>query len=798
MTPRPRSGKKRRPPRSPAVRLRRAKKARAAPRKGKPAAAAPPSASRQIEDASGKAETRFRKLFESNTVGLVIADLAGRTLEANDAYLRMLQYSREDLSSGAIQWDERTPQEYRALDTAAIDSLRSVGIAFPWEKELTRKDGTRVPVLIGVTMLDESQGTCIAFVQDLTDRKRAEDSRARLAAIVESSEDAIIGWTLGGIVTSWNAGAEKMYGYASSEAVGKTVSFYIPPEKANEAAHIFERIKRGEGVQHLETVRIRKDGRPVEVSLTISPVRNSAGRVVAASTIAWDITERKRSEESIRKLLRAVEQSENAIFMTDPGGRITYVNPAFEKIYGYSREESIGKTPRILKSGKHDAGFYAAFWRRLLAGETVRGEIVNQRKDGRLVTVEESVNSVFDADGRRIGFIAVQDDVTERRLLESQFRQAQKMEAVGQLAGGVAHDFNNLLTAILGNVELLSEELGRESNASELIAEIRGAGERAAALTRQLLAFSRKQILEFRVLDLNELVRNFESLLARLLGEDVELAVRLDPNAGRVRADWNQIEQVIMNLAVNARDAMPRGGVLTIETLGVTLDEEYAREHATVVPGPQVMLAVSDTGVGMTEETKARVFEPFFTTKGMGRGTGLGLATVYGIVKQSGGHIWLYSERGKGTTFKVYFPRVEEPASAARPHHAMPPARGGNETILLVEDERGVRTLCIRLLKSRGYNVLEAASAEEALEKARSHDGPIHLLLTDVVMPDTGGADLASRVAKLRPAIKLLYMSGYTDEAISRKGLLAEGVHFLQKPFTPEALAEKVREALES
>ena len=381
------------------------------------------------------------------------------------------------------------------------------------------------------------------------------------------------------------------------------------------------------------------------------------------------------------------------------------------------------------------------------------------------------------------------------RELERQLLQAQKMEAVGRLAGGIAHDFNNILTAIIGYADLLGEDPATSPDARADLDEIRRAAQRAAALTRQLLAFSRQQVLEPRVFDLNGLVANLEKMLRRLIGEDVELRTALHPDLGPVRADPGQIEQVLVNLVVNARDAMPQGGKITIETDAVELDETYASQHVSVVPGSYTMLAVSDTGSGMDEATRAKIFEPFFTTKAPGQGTGLGLSTVYGIVKQSGGNIWVYSEVGRGTTFKIYLPRVTAAAEAA-PEPVVATDPGGHETILLVEDSEGVHNLAVRVLRARGYTVLTAHSGAEAETVARTHQGPIHLLLTDVVLPQVGGPELAKRLAAQRPQLKVLFMSGYTDNSIVHHGVLAAGVSYLQKPFTPEGLARRVREVL--
>ncbi len=385
----------------------------------------------------------------------------------------------------------------------------------------------------------------------------------------------------------------------------------------------------------------------------------------------------------------------------------------------------------------------------------------------------------------------------ERKRLEEQLRQSQKMEAVGRLAGGIAHDFNNLLTIINGYSQLLLDRFAPRDQARVQVEEIKKAGDRAATLTRQLLAFSRRQVLQPQVLNLNAVVANVDTMLRRLIGEDIDLVTVIGEALGRVQADPGQIEQVILNLAVNARDAMPQGGKLTIETANVELDEAYTCSHAAVAPGRYVMLAVSDSGIGMDAETQAQIFEPFFTTKEKGKGTGLGLATVYGIVKQSGGHLWVYSEPGKGATFKVYLPQVEEANGTVAASQARVKSLRGAETILLVEDEEAVRKLASRILQEYGYKVLESTSAEQALQIGERHKEPIDLLVTDVVMPGMGGREVAGHLAFLRPEMKVLYMSGYTDDAIIHHGVLQAGVAFMQKPFTPEVLARKVREVLD-
>ncbi len=426
------------------------------------------------------------------------------------------------------------------------------------------------------------------------------------------------------------------------------------------------------------------------------------------------------------------------------------------------------------------------------------GEIVNKTKDGQLVTVDSSVNPIQDERGNITGFLAIQRDVTQRKLLEEQFRQSQKMEAVGRLAGGVAHDFNNLLTIINGYAQLMLERVADDVTLRTHMGEILKAGNRATALTRQLLAFSRKQVLAPKVLDLNAALEGMQKMLRRLIGEDVELQVHAEEDLGQMKADPTQIEQVLLNLAVNARDAMPRGGVLVLETANADVDETYARSHPDARPGRYVMLSVSDNGDGMDAQTLSHIFEPFYTTKGLGKGSGLGLSTVYGIVRQSGGHVNVYSEVGVGTTFRVYFPRLDEAVSTVDEEVAERPVESGVETILLVEDEPGVRALAERTLQTHGYTVLSVGRPEDASEFCTRHDGTIHLLLTDVIMPGMNGKELWDRLKTECPEIRVLFTSGYTADAIARHGVLDEGVAFLPKPFTPRELLRKVRQTLDA
>jgi len=510
--------------------------------------------------------------------------------------------------------------------------------------------------------------------------------------------------------------------------------------------------------------------------------------------------ERKRTEEALRaseeSYRELVENANDIIYTHDLAGKFTSMNAAGERVTGYTPEE-IQEMSIWQVLARHQQDLARQMLARMQAGETrTTQEMEIASKDGRKIALELSTRLIYE-DGRPVGVQGIARDISDRKSLEDQLRQAQKMEAVGRLAGGIAHDFNNLLGVMMGYSELLLGRLEPGHALRKSAEEIAKATERAATLTRQLLAFSRKQVLAPKVLDLNGVLRDMESLLQRVIREDVELRVVPGGRLGRVKADPGQVEQVILNLALNARDAMPSGGKLTIETQNAEVDEAYTRRRPIVPPARYVMLAVSDSGVGMDAATQVHIFEPFFTTKEKGKGTGLGLATVYGIVKQSGGFIWVYSEPGMGATFKIYLPRVEEPSEAAETPAARPGAERGHETILLVEDEEGVREVAREFLEAIGYTVIEGRNPPEALKLAEEHPGEIHLLLTDVVMPEMGGRELAERLGKMRPDTKVLYMSGYTDDAIVHHGVIDANMAFLQKPFLRGALIRKVREVLD-
>lgn len=512
-----------------------------------------------------------------------------------------------------------------------------------------------------------------------------------------------------------------------------------------------------------------------------------------------EVAERKLAEEASRESETRYRQlfhdALTGDFISTPDGELLDCNMAFARMFGFSSIEE-AKACNLVSIYPNEKDREDLLERLRREKRLEYCELEMRRRDGTTVHAVENIIGSFDESGELVGLRGYIFDDTKRKELEDQLRQSQKMEAVGKLAGGVAHDFNNLLTAINGYSELSMRRLDEGDPLYRNLSLIKKAGDRAASLTRQLLAFSRKQILKPAVLDLNNAIVEMNKMLQRLIGEDIDLLIGLTPDLGKVKADPSQIEQVLMNLAVNARDAMPMGGKLTIETSNVEIDREYINRQVSVRPGHYILLAVSDNGCGMNLQTQERIFEPFFTTKEVGKGTGLGLSTVYGIVKQSGGHVWVYSEVGIGTTFKVYLPRVDAPSEEAVVSTVETKLQIGTETVLLVEDEEIVRSMTREILQESGYQVLSAEHAEDALQVVGEHSGPIHLLLSDVVMPGLSGRELAEQLAPLRKEMKVLYMSGYTDDAIVHHGVLEEGTAFIEKPFTPLTLSRKVREVL--
>ncbi len=607
-----------------------------------------------------------------------------------------------------------------------------------------------------------------------------------------------------GQIVDANEAAAEFYGWPLEELRRMNISdinTLSPAELKNE----MESVRRRRRV-YFEFRHRLADGSTKDVAVYSSKIETE-GRDLLHS-IVHDITERKQAEEERERLRTAIEQTGEAIIITDPDGAIRYVNPVFTAVTGYSRSEVVGQNPRLLKSGEHDSVFYKELWETITAGRVWQGRLTNKRKDGALYTEEATISPVRDGSGRIVNYVAVKRDVTEqlreaeeRSRLEEQLRQSQKVESIGRLAGGVAHDFNNMLSVILGYGEILLESLQPEDPMRESAQQIVEAGRRSAALTHQLLAFSRKQTLRPEVLRLNDVISNLEQMLRRLIGENIELRLDLSEGISPVLADRGQLEQVIVNLVVNARDAMPQGGSLIVETSDIELGEGRADDRLGAAPGEYALLAVSDTGAGMTADVVEQIFEPFFTTKGDSGGTGLGLSMVYGIVKQSGGHIGVHSEPGHGSTFKIYLPQArdaEEPAAGEIEVVAAGGDGGDGEHILVVEDERSLRELIRTILETRGFRVTLAADGAEALLLVEDEGLRPDLVLTDMIMPNLSGRQLTERLRSKQPHLRVLYMSGYTDSTVAEQGVLDATTPFIQKPFTRRSLLEKIEGVLES
>jgi two-component system cell cycle sensor histidine kinase/response regulator CckA len=705
---------------------------------------------------------------------------------------------------------------------------RETGLA--QQKEMTTPDG-RVWQVRGYPIKDEA-GSVVAlieFTQNITERKQAEEalreSEARYRLHFENVSDVIYSIDSELKLIDVSPSVERLLGYKPEELIGKPFHDLnvVAPAYLEQAFADAMHVLGGEQITSAVYQFIARDGTKKWGEVSGAPLVRD-GHVVALISVARDITERKQAEEELRRLKEfnegIVQSMAEGIVMEDAEGTITFVNPAAATLLGYAPEELLGQHWTLIVPPDRQPIVQAANERRA-QGQTDHYELELVRKDGaRLPALVSASPRLRSHDGHFEGSLTVFTNLSELKRLEEQFLQAQKMEAVGRLAGGIAHDFNNLLTVIHLSTRLLERELHPQDPLRAHVQRIQEAGQRAANLTKQLLAFSRREIAEPQMLNLNQVLGGLNEMLQRLIGEDMELTLRPAKDLWPVRIDPTQAEQVVINLAVNARDAMPGGGKLTVETANVVLDEAYTARHLEVQPGEYVLLAVSDTGQGMSDEVKAHLFEPFFTTKELGKGTGLGLATVFGIVKQNQGHIGVYSELGQGTTFKIYLPLAGMPLagmpSAGMPKAGMPragiprlsevadgqpaslhPPAQGTETLLLVEDEPQVRELTHDILLDHGYRVLTAGDGVEALRVAQAHEGPIHLLLTDVIMPRMSGKELADRLRTSRPEVRVLFTSGYTDNAIAHHGVLDEGVAFLSKPFEVEALARKVRSVLD-
>jgi len=745
-------------------------------------------------------------------VGVVVAEIpSGRLVSVNAQMTEIFRTAFKpapDLKSYDWVGFRDDGRRYAALEWPIARTVITREAVRGEEIRILRGDGSDGFVRMSSAPVRDSEGNVVAavgIVVDVTDQRRAEravrSTDERYKFVAKATNDVIWDWDLKTNSLVWNDSVETVFGHKQSKIYPeiKWWKDHIHPEDRERVLAGIHAVIDSGGNSWNDQYRYRRaDGSYANVMDRGYVARDNTGAAVRMIGAMTDVTERSRSEAAIRfqaQLLNAVQQ---AVVATDHAGVVIFWNAFAEKLYGWTGAEAVGRPIEELTPSPFLRDHASEISERGAAGESWTGEFLVQGKSGKAFPALLTTSPVRDEQGNVLGFVRVSIDLTERRNLEEQFRQSQKMDAVGRLAGGIAHDFNNLLTVIRLNTEIIMDGFDPTDPRSEDVKQIRSAAERASSLTRQLLAFSRKQILQPRVLDMNSVVSSVEPMLKRLIGEDITIASTCTAR-GYVVADPGQIEQILVNLVVNARDAMPQGGTITVETQNVELDETYTSEHAPVIPGRYVMLAVGDTGVGMNRDTREHAFDPFFTTKDAGKGTGLGLATVYGIVKQSGGYVWIYSEPGHGTTLKLYFPEVSSAAAfqtgeykvVAKEHSR------GSETILLVEDEEAVRGLTSRILEKQGYRVIAAQHGREAMDIATKEAGHIDLVLTDIVMPGMNGRGLVERLAGIRPQIKSLYMSGYTDDDIVRRGFIEPSKSFLQKPFTSEALLQTVRKVLD-
>ncbi|MFA6053961.1 MAG: response regulator [Thermodesulfovibrionales bacterium] len=805
---------------------------------------------KKLEAALAQSEKHYRRIFETSKDGLLILDKpGGNIIDINQAIVDLLGYPREDLLGKKVM-------DFGILKDAGdfekvYTRLNNIGFAQYTDVFIETNRGTHVNAEVYFT--DESdQIQC--NVRDITERKREEKIRL-MAMIVESSNEAIIGEALDGVIITWNKGAERCYGYTSEEIKGCSVSVLLPPDYSDDVPQILDKISRGENISNYETLRIRKDGSLIHVSLTVSPVKDATGKIVGASTIAHDITERKESEKALSALeaeLRDNYFTQSALNMILSESLenisleellqkalnmiLSIPGLSFEPIGNvYLVEDEPGIL--VMKAQSNLSGPVKKLCRHIPFGKCLCGLAAQTRQIQSADHIDERHETCYEGmsphghyavpilfGGRTLGVINIylkegvgrnqkEEDFLysiantlsgiivrrqveyERERLLTQLLQAQKMEAVGQLAGGISHDFNNILTAMIGYGHLLKMKMKDDDPLRTYADNILSLSDKAANLTQSLLAFSRKRIMNPCPANLNEIIVRIDYLLSRIIGEDIHLQTMLSEEDLIVMADSGQIEQVLMNLATNARDAMPEGGFLSIGTEKIAIDNEFITEHGFGNEGEYALISLTDTGVGMDRETREKIFEPFFTTKEVGKGTGLGLSMVYGIIKQHEGFINVYSEPGMGTTFRIYLPLIEAKVEQIKPE-AIQPIETGTETVLLAEDEETIREFIKKLLEEYGYKVITAVDGQTAINEFKAHQDKIQLMLLDVIMPNRNGKEAYDEIKKIRPDIKVLFMSGYPADIIHKQDIIEKGFAYVEKPASPTKLLRKIREVL--
>ncbi|MBF5046252.1 MULTISPECIES: PAS domain S-box protein [Myxococcaceae] len=773
--------------------------------------ALPPSA--QSSGPAAPAETSLPALFvaafESSPVGMSICSLEGELLRVNPAYREMFGLSEEEVRGQHFRTRVHPEDRYQAM-WAHAELVSGRQRAVKYERRSLHRDGREVWTEVSASLVLGPAGEplhVLSHLMDVSERRQRQqallDAEERLRMLGRATKDLVWDWDIPSGELRWNEAMQTMLGYSPHE-VQPSLAWWeaqLHPDDLARVLASLDRALQGEGHAWVDEYRFRRaDGSYAAVLDRGYFLRDAQGQAVRGIGAMMDLSERRAAEERLRKseeYFRAlIENARDLVAVLDAQGRFAYVSPAVTRVLGFSSEQMVGHRGFDFVHPEDLSAVRARLEECSRApGNAVTVEYRARHRDGSWRTLETYWwNQTHHP--AMAGFVVNARDVTQQRALEEQFRQAQKMEAVGRLAGGVAHDFNNLLTIITAHTDFAREEVAAGSQAREDLAVVADTAQRAVRLTRQLLAFSRRQVLQPALLDLNEKVRGLEGMLRRLLSEDIVLATELARTPSRVWADPGQVDQVLMNLVVNARDAMPHGGLLGVETSEVAL----AQGNAAGLPaGPYVVLSVRDTGIGMDAATRARLFEPFFTTKAAGKGTGLGLSTVYGIVQQSGGALEVESSPGAGSTFRVLLPRAPAaPQGTEDEADGAHPAPGGHETVLVVEDEAPVRGAACRILERQGYRVLEAKHGADALQVLAAHDGPVHLVLTDVVMPEMGGAELVRELRARGVPARVLFMSGYSEEAVATRGVLVEGVGLLEKPFDLQVLLRRVREVLDA